>query len=280
MTGATLKALNPVIANMQRAAGLNSQPGNYSNFVTWQVGFTFQAPLGMRAPLANTRQAQYALLRARAYLQQIVHQTTHSLARFFLEIDANYKQFKTASRLRAAAATSARVAAGLLRGRPDHHRPIPRCRQPVRHRRRDRSPVQDDLQHLDRRPRRSQGNTARLRQHRRRRRPPPRQGLHPGPRHPGRPSPVPDRTPTVRRFPSGRSARSIPIPSTPTRRRVSTRREVQLPLPGPAGPLGRRHRTAATVQPGADCCPTLSQTRRRRALEHQPPDRRARLAAT
>jgi hypothetical protein len=44
------------------------------------------------------------LLRARAYLQQVVHQTTHSLARFFLEIDANYKQFKTASRLRAAAA--------------------------------------------------------------------------------------------------------------------------------------------------------------------------------
>ncbi len=76
----------------------------YSNFVTWQVGFTFQAPLGMRSPLANTRQAQYILLRARAYLQQVVHQTTHSLARFFLEIDANYKQFKTASRLRAAAA--------------------------------------------------------------------------------------------------------------------------------------------------------------------------------
>ncbi len=104
MTGATLKALNPVIANMQRAAGLNSQPGNYSNFTQWQIGFTFQAPLGMRAPLANTRSAQYALLRARAYMQQIVHQTTHSLARFFLEIDANYKQFKTASRLRAAAA--------------------------------------------------------------------------------------------------------------------------------------------------------------------------------
>ena len=76
----------------------------YSNFVTWQLGFTFQAPLGMRSPLANTRQAQYILLRARAYLQQVVHQTTHSLARFFLEIDANYKQFKTASRLRAAAA--------------------------------------------------------------------------------------------------------------------------------------------------------------------------------
>jgi len=104
MTGATLKALNPVIANAERAAGLNSNPGNYNNFVTWQVGWTFQAPLGMRAPLANTRQSQYTLLRARAYLQQVVHQTTHSLARFFLEIDANYKQFKTASRLRAAAA--------------------------------------------------------------------------------------------------------------------------------------------------------------------------------
>jgi outer membrane protein TolC len=105
MTGATLKALNPVVANMERISGLNSPPGLYNNFVTWQVGFTFQAPLGMRAPLANTRSAQYVLLRARAYLQQIVHQTTHSLARFFLEIDANYKQFKTASRLRQAAAT-------------------------------------------------------------------------------------------------------------------------------------------------------------------------------
>ncbi len=104
MTGATLKALNPVIANLQREAGLNSQPGNYSNFTQWQIGLTFQVPIGMRAPLANTRSAQYALLRARAYMQQIVHQTTHSLARFFLEIDANYKQFKTASRLRAAAA--------------------------------------------------------------------------------------------------------------------------------------------------------------------------------
>jgi outer membrane protein TolC len=104
MTGATLKALNPVIANQERAAGLNTNPGNYSNFVTWQLGFTFQMPLGMRSPLANTRQAQYVLLRSRAYLAQVVHQTTHSLARFFLEIDANYKQFKTASRLRAAAA--------------------------------------------------------------------------------------------------------------------------------------------------------------------------------
>ncbi len=102
MTGSTLKDLNAVIAIMQRAAGLNSQPGSYSNFVTWQPGFTFQAPLGTRAPLANTRQAQYTLLRARAYLQQVMHQTTHSLARFFLEIDANYKQYAVAQRLRIA----------------------------------------------------------------------------------------------------------------------------------------------------------------------------------
>ena len=37
--------------------------------------------------------------RQKAYLKQVIHQTTHSLARFFLEIDANYKQFKTASRI-------------------------------------------------------------------------------------------------------------------------------------------------------------------------------------
>ena len=40
----------------------------------------------------------------KASLQQVIDQSTRSLARFFLEIDANYKQFKTASRLRAAAA--------------------------------------------------------------------------------------------------------------------------------------------------------------------------------
>jgi RNA polymerase sigma factor (sigma-70 family) len=42
--------------------------------------------------------------RQKALLQQVIHQTTHSLARFFLEIDANYRQCVTAARLRAAAA--------------------------------------------------------------------------------------------------------------------------------------------------------------------------------
>ena len=104
MTGATIKALEPVAAAKERAAGLIANPGFYNNFHTWQVGFTFQMPLGMRSPLANSRYAQYGLLRQRAFLQQMVHQRTHQLARYYLEIDANYKQFKTASRLRAAAA--------------------------------------------------------------------------------------------------------------------------------------------------------------------------------
>ena len=87
----------------QRAAGLNPLPGRYGDFNTWQVGLTFQMPLGYRGPLANNRSAQYQLLRQRAFLQQVVHQTTHSLARFFLEVDSNYKLFKTAGRLKAAA---------------------------------------------------------------------------------------------------------------------------------------------------------------------------------
>jgi RNA polymerase sigma factor (sigma-70 family) len=53
-----------------------------------------------RAGISAARQA-----RQKEYLKQIVHQTTHSLARFFLEIDAKYKQFQTASRLRNAAQT-------------------------------------------------------------------------------------------------------------------------------------------------------------------------------
>ncbi len=104
MTGASIKAIEPIVAAQQRAAGVASNPGLYNNFRTWQVGFSFQMPLGMRSPLAQTRSAQYTLLRQRAFLQQVIHQTVHSLARFFLEVDANYKQFKTASRLRAAAA--------------------------------------------------------------------------------------------------------------------------------------------------------------------------------
>ena len=37
-----------------------------------------------------------------AYLKQVLHQTTHSLARFYLEIDANYKQLQASKRVREA----------------------------------------------------------------------------------------------------------------------------------------------------------------------------------
>ncbi len=104
MTGKSITAIDPLVQTQQRAAGLAGNPGRYNDFQQWQLGLTLQMPIGMRAPLAGVRQAQYALLRERAFLQQIVHQTTHSLSRFFLEVDANYKQFKTASRFRAAAA--------------------------------------------------------------------------------------------------------------------------------------------------------------------------------
>jgi outer membrane protein TolC len=103
MTGQALRGIDPRQSNLARAAGLNSNPGLYKDFQNWQVGLTFIAPIGFRAALANSRNAQYQLLRQRAFLQQIVHQQSHSLARFFLEVDANYKQFKTAQRLRQAA---------------------------------------------------------------------------------------------------------------------------------------------------------------------------------
>ncbi len=104
MTGKSIPALDARVLTRQRLSGVNVGTGMYNNFQTWQVGFSFQMPLGMRAPLAGVRASQYTLLKQRAYLQQMVHQTLHSLARFFLEVDANYKQFKTAQRLRAAAA--------------------------------------------------------------------------------------------------------------------------------------------------------------------------------
>jgi outer membrane protein TolC len=103
MTGAGINAINPIVSRQNTLKGINTIPTNYKDFNQWQVGMTFAMPIGFRAPLANTRQAQYQLLRQRAFLQQIVHQTTHSLARFFLEVDANYKQFRSAQRLRAAA---------------------------------------------------------------------------------------------------------------------------------------------------------------------------------
>ena len=96
--------LPPRVGREQEKAPATATGGESPRgFLSWQTGYTFPMETG-RYPLANSRQAQYILLRSRAYYQQVVHQTTHSLARFFLEIDANHKQFRTASRLRQAAA--------------------------------------------------------------------------------------------------------------------------------------------------------------------------------
>jgi outer membrane protein TolC len=103
MTGKSIRAVDPIIQVQQRAAGLNPIPGLWNNFQTWQLGFTFQVPLGYRGPMSDVRLAQYQLLQQRAFLQQIVHQTTHLLHQYFLEVDLNYKSFRTASRLKAAA---------------------------------------------------------------------------------------------------------------------------------------------------------------------------------
>jgi hypothetical protein len=56
-----------------------------------------------QAAARDRRSADLDLTRQRAFYDQVVHQTTHSLARFCLEVDANYKQYKTAGRLKTAA---------------------------------------------------------------------------------------------------------------------------------------------------------------------------------
>jgi outer membrane protein TolC len=103
MTGRLLSAFKQVISRKEGLGQTDCDLGACPDFTTWQVGYALQMPMG-RSSLTNTRQAQYILLRSRAYLQQVIHQTTHSLARFFLEVDAGYKQYHQAQRVRAAAA--------------------------------------------------------------------------------------------------------------------------------------------------------------------------------
>jgi RNA polymerase sigma factor (sigma-70 family) len=54
-------------------------------------------------PAAGTGERTKLIERQKANLWQVIRETTHSLGRFFLEIDASYKQFRTASQVRAAA---------------------------------------------------------------------------------------------------------------------------------------------------------------------------------
>jgi hypothetical protein len=69
---------------------------------TWPIG---RCPDSWRFTWQNlVTPAEQQVAKQREFLQQVVRQTTHSLARFFLEIDANDKQFQTAKKFRAAAA--------------------------------------------------------------------------------------------------------------------------------------------------------------------------------
>ncbi|MGP0069089.1 MAG: TolC family protein [Isosphaeraceae bacterium] len=100
--GKTLKALDALRSGCEDSADLVTKHGDADGFPNWQTGYTYPHPMGRGG--VNSRQAQYILLKSRAHLGQIEHQTTHSLARFFLGVDANYKQYKTSVRLRSAAA--------------------------------------------------------------------------------------------------------------------------------------------------------------------------------
>jgi RNA polymerase sigma factor (sigma-70 family) len=63
------------------------------------------APMDQKGPnVANDQPEKHTeITQQETELKQIVHSQTHSLARFFLEIDSNYKQLQTAKRLSAAA---------------------------------------------------------------------------------------------------------------------------------------------------------------------------------
>jgi Outer membrane efflux protein len=62
------------------------------------------APLPGPDAAKDDPETRQRITRQETELQQAIRQQAHSLARFFLEIDANYKQLQTAKRLRAAAA--------------------------------------------------------------------------------------------------------------------------------------------------------------------------------
>ncbi len=89
-----LAEANPFAGRQPSAPAMETDSEDLAILTSWHPVSTG------RNPLANTRQAQYGLLRSRAFLRQVVHQTTHSLARSFLEVDANFKQYARAHRVR------------------------------------------------------------------------------------------------------------------------------------------------------------------------------------
>jgi outer membrane protein TolC len=58
---------------------------------------------GSRAPLANTRQMQYAVIRSQEFLDQVIQRTTKSLTRAIDEVESGYERYAKAKHLRIAA---------------------------------------------------------------------------------------------------------------------------------------------------------------------------------
>ena len=271
MTGATLKALNPVIANhaARRRPQLAARQLQQLHHLAGRLHLPDAAGHAGAAGQYAVRRST-SLLRARAYLQQIVHQTTHSLARFFLEIDANYKQFKTASRLRAAAALRLESQRAYYEeGRITIDRFLDAVSQyatAVATEAQYKTTYNISIVALEE----AKGTLLAYDNIAVAEGPHPSQGVRPGPRHPGRPSPVPH-SPDGPQVPKRQVGPLNPDPVDPIRRRVSMPPKA-LPLPGPAGPLGPPPSPLPPYTP-ARLLPILSQNDMDPARERPAPRR-------
>jgi outer membrane protein TolC len=89
------KYIEPLLAKPPATPSTNSSPGAPQGAVELpsRVNTTF-----------DPKQAEASLERSQEYLKQVLHQTTHSLARFFLMVDAEFKQYRAAADRRAAVA--------------------------------------------------------------------------------------------------------------------------------------------------------------------------------
>jgi outer membrane protein TolC len=100
-----LKSLKPPANDQDGHGEIDADLDDCRDFTHWTTGLFFRMTMSTRGPwFFSSRMAQYFLLRSRALQQQVIHQATHSLARFFLEVEARHKQFRQAQRVRAAAA--------------------------------------------------------------------------------------------------------------------------------------------------------------------------------
>jgi hypothetical protein len=103
--GQCLNSLRPQISASLYVEGIDSGGDVYIDSLTWHRYLSDPAPMGSRRSLmANTRRAQYILLRTRARQRRVFDQTAQSLSRCFVGVDDTFQQFAVAKRLKAAAA--------------------------------------------------------------------------------------------------------------------------------------------------------------------------------